>query len=138
MHNIWTPFDKCTCFEPRILFVIDKYLIEQNKLSTTHLHWLVALGLSDDYQQAFQNACCVSNLHTVQVLYANVSDKINSVKNMACIQAATHGHLDIVQYLVSLGADITAKDNTNALTAKAPMINKGKYTANQLFLGLIL
>ena len=111
-HNICTPFDKCTNFEPHILLIIDKYLDKIQSIDLNHSHWLVAWGISNKHNRAFQNACRVGSLQTAQVIFPNISDKTNRIKNRACRQAASNGHLYTVKYLVSLGADITNEDNS--------------------------
>ena len=97
--------------------MIDKYLFKIQSINLNHSHWLVAWGISNNHNRAFQNACRVGSLQTAQVIFPNISDPTNRIKYHACIQAAANGHLDTIKYLVSLGADITAQDNYSVRVA---------------------
>ena len=106
-QRIWTPFDKCPCFEPCITSVIDSYLVRRQQLSTTHRHWLYAWGLPSSKYEAFNDAAREGDIKTVQLLYEEEEEEDYFISlfalDDALLSASTGGQLPTIVYLLSLG-----------------------------------
>ena len=112
---IWTPFNQCDNFEPRVLNIIDSYLHTYDRLRIQCHHWFVHWGLSKDYTKALICSAMVGNLDNVQHFMSLGVDAeakqamITENKSMAVRMASQFGHLDTLIYLVSQVADTEAK-----------------------------
>ena len=115
---ISTPFDNIPHFEPNVLLIIDEYTDKvtifsnpvmgqpNNLLRTFYLHWFVAYKLSYNYMDACKSACSVGDLEALKYLHSLDANNILNISSMTahkpiCL-AAIYGHLEIVQYIVSM------------------------------------
>ena len=98
--------------ERYILKIIDDYIGENGpQLKTQCHHWYVYHGLTTNYNQASLCAARTGDLAFLKWCLdeAHKNDYlIKAHKNDCLIRASKGGHLEVVQYLVSQGADITA------------------------------
>lgn len=150
LSRIWTPFQKCENFEPRLICVIDQYLETEHKLVETFTHWCLAWQLTNGYNRGFIQACTTGDLTTAKLLYPHLFERKDKkimvidkafqgavtngylhiakylirrhpnkdllrLDNYYLTQACVGGHLDLVKYLSSLGADFRGLYDKDAL-----------------------
>ena len=114
VDSISTPFDDSANFEYHIMDVVDSYLPRHQRLRNTFCHWFVKWGASKDYHAALDNSIREGDMKSAKYMVSQGA-KLSLNHSIYVWEASHYGHLDVMKYLVSIGADITARWNRCAI-----------------------